>query len=313
MARSWAPGVFLIWLTGSLSSQQPTSFTGEVNLVNISALVRSSEGNLIPNLAATDFEVLEDGVPQKIQFFARESQSPLLLGLVVDVSGSQEKFLKQHDRDVEKFLQAVLKPADQAFAVCFGNHLRIANDVTSDPQQILEGLQQFDKRMTHLPEIGPKEVRDLGTALYDAIYFSAEQKMAASGERRRVMVVFSDGEENSSEHDLIDAIQASQDRDILVYCIRYTDVRHGKLSARDKYGIRALKHIATLTGGTDFDALASNLGDVFSRISEELHSIYQMGYVSTNSVTHDGAFRKIVIRCKQPGAIVRSKAGYFAR
>ena len=316
MTRMARPTVlaFALWFANALAfANQLASFGGEVNLVNISAVVRATDGVLIPNLSVNDFELIEDGVPQKIQFFARESEIPLTLGLLVDVSGSQEKFLKRHDKDVEKFLKAVLKPTDQAFAVCFGNHLRLVSDATSDPALILDGLQEFDQRMKHLPEIGPKEVRDLGTALYDAIYFASEEKMSVVGDRRRVLVVFSDGEENSSEHDLIDAIQAAQDRDILVYCVRYTDIQHGKLSARDKYGIRVLQHIASLTGGADFDGLATDLDDIFSRIRDELHSMYQMGYVSTNAANHDGTFRKIVIRCKQPNAVVRSKTGYYAR
>jgi Ca-activated chloride channel family protein len=208
-------------------NQEP--FRTDVNLVNITATVRSPDGKLLRNLNKDDLAVIEDGVPQTIQFFAHETELPLSLGLIIDVSGSQDKFLKRHNHDVEMFLNTVLRPADQVFAVCFGNHLRLVGDGTAPGSAIVEGLEQFQKRGQRLPEIGPKEVRVLGTALYDAIYFSIVEKLKTAGERRRALLVFSDGEENSSEHDLLEAIEAAQNTDTLVYCIRYTQQEHGQL------------------------------------------------------------------------------------
>lgn len=294
-------------------AQQPPPYRAEVNLVNVSAVVRSGQGKLLENLSKDDFEISEDGVQQNIQFFARETELPLSLGLIVDVSGSQEKFLKQHNRDVEIFLKTVLRPSDQAFAVCFGNHLRLVSDSTSSALPIIDGLEQFRKGDAKFPEIGPKEDRELGTALYDAIYFSISEKLKTAGERRRALLIFSDGEENSSEHDLLDAIEAAQNTDTLVYCIRYTQKEHGKLSARNKYGIRVMQHMASLTGAADFDALSTNLQTVFAQIGDELRSMYQIGYVSSNAHPHDGSFRKLTIRCKLPDSIVRAKSGYYAR
>lgn len=295
------------------ASQQPPSFRSEVNLVNISAVVRSTEGNLLRNLDKDDFEVIEDGIPQTIQFFARETELPLSLGVIVDVSGSQDKFLKQHSHDIEVFLRTVLKPSDQAFAVCFGNHLRLVSDETSSEPAILEGLKRFQKGDRQFPEIGPKEDRDLGTAFYDALYFSVIEKLKTAGERRRALVVFSDGEDNSSEHDLLDVIEAAQNTGTVVYCIRYTEKKHGKLNARNKYGMRVMTHISSLSGAADFDALTTPLNNVFAQISEELRAMYQFGYVSSNGHAHDGSFRKLIIRCKQPGSSVRTKSGYYAR
>lgn len=303
------------WLVaGALgcAAQQQPSFQAEVNLVNITTVVRSSDGKLIRNLTKDDFEVVEDGVPQTIRFFATETELPLSLGLIIDVSGSQEKFLKQHNRDVEMFLKAVVRPKDQVFAVCFGDRLRLVSDETSSVPTIMDGLEQFRKGQK-FPEIGPKEERDGGTALFDAIYFSIEGKLKPAGERRRALLIFSDGEENASEHDLLDTIQAAQDTDTLVYCIRYTQKEHGQLTPRNRYGIRALRHISTLTGGADFDALASRLDTVFAQIGNELRAVYQIGYVSTNSQVHDGSFRKVTVRCKEPGTIVRAKSGYYAQ
>jgi len=175
----------------------------------------------------------------------------------------------------------MLRPFDQTFAACFGNHLRLVSDTTSAVPELLEDLRRFQKGERKFPEIGPQEDRNLGTALYDALYFSMTQKLQTTGERRRALIVFSDGEENSSEHDLLDVIETAQNTDTVLYCIRYTEKKHGKLNARNKYGIHVMKHMSTLTGAADFDALSSHLETVFAQISEELRSMYQIGYISS--------------------------------
>jgi Ca-activated chloride channel homolog len=294
------------------TSAQETVFRSEVHLVNMTFSVRTPDGKIAPGLAADDFDLFEDGVPQKIRFFAREDQLPLSLGLIVDVSDSQDKFLKRHQHDIEVFLQQILRPSDQAFAVCFGNHLRLVSDTTSSVPQIMDGLKRFDKGDMDFPEIGPKEQRELGTALYDAVYFSVDEKLHSNNNRRRALILFTDGEENSSEHDLLDAISEAQDSDVLIFSIRYTQMNHGVLTARNKYGTRVLEHLASQTGGSDFDGLHTNLPEAFQQISDELRSLYSIGYQSKNK-TQDGTFRKVVIQPKQSGFTVRAKAGYYAR
>ena len=213
--------------------QQAATFHTQVNHVDVTAVVHSASALLVPNLIAKDFEILEDGVPQTIRSFSRETELPLSLGLLVDASGSQDRYVHQHYRDVATFLTAVLRPSDQVFAVCFGNHLRLVSDLTSSASFITDGLQRFAKgARTAFPEVGPREDRDLGTALYDAIYFSIQEKIAGNGDHRRALILFSDGEENSSEHDFLAAVEAAQRSDSLLYCIRYTPTRHGGLNAR---------------------------------------------------------------------------------
>ena len=296
----------------NLSAQDQPAFRTDVNLVSVTAVVRSQNGALLGNLNKDDFEILEDNVPQKIKFFARRTELPLTLGLIIDVSGSQEKFLKQHNHDVETFLRTVLRPSDGAFAVCFGNHLRLVSDLTSSPQAITEGLHQFSKGKSKFPEIGPREERELGTALYDAVFFSVQEKLKGASGRRKAILIFSDGEENSSEHDLLDALAAAQDEDTLIYCIRYTQKEHGRMTARNKYGLRVMKHLAGLTGGADYDGLASDLPEIFRQIGDELRSLYEIGYVSSNE-QHDGSFRKLTVRCKASNTRVRAKSGFYAR
>ena len=283
----------------------------KVNLVNVSFSVRDSLGALVDNLTKDDFEVLEDAVPQKISFFSRSSDVPLTLGLIVDASGSQDHFSKQHKHDLEVFLQEVLGPKDRVFLLCFGNHLRLVSDFTQSSAQILDGLSRFEHGNTHFPELGPKESRDLGTAFYDSIFYSVTEKLANEN-GRRALLIFSDGEDNSSSHDMMTAIETAQSANVMLFSIRYTEKEHGKLTARNKYGISVMDRIAKETGGAVFDAEVIDPHTYFRQISDELRNSYDLAYYPSNPIKDD-SFRKIVIRPKQDGLKVRSKTGYFSR
>lgn len=284
----------------------------ETHLIDTTISVHDAEGGIVTGLTKGDFTVVEDGVPQKIRFFAHDNQLPLSIGLIIDASGSQEKFVKEHEEDIETFLHQILEPTDQAFAICFGNHLRLVSDLTSSAPAIMDGIRTFDKGNTNFPELGPKEVRELGTAFYDAVFYGVSEKLASIHQRRKVLVVFSDGEENSSEHDLLDAIEAAQNADVLIYAIRYTELKHGKMDARDRYGMRALDHLTTQTGGKSFDYHATNLKQTFAEIAGDLRFLYELAYQSTNP-TRDGTYRKVVIQTTRPGLSVRARTGYYAR
>ncbi len=291
---------------------QVADFRVETHLVTLTFTARDPQGNLVPGLSPDEFTVYEDGVPQKISFFSRESNTPLTLGLVLDASPSQDKFLHQHMRDVRKFLSSVLQPQDRVFALCFGNHLRIASDFTPDPAAVIDGIERYNKDYSSVPEIEPDDTREGGSAVYDALYAGVTEKLAAGAAQRKALILFSDGEENSSAHDEIDAISAAQDNDVLLYAIRYTKIEHGKLSADNRHGMAATHHMAEQTGGADFDALHSDLSQDFDQIGAELRSLYSIGYYSTNK-RHDNTFRKVVIETRTPGIVVRAKSGYYAK
>ena len=101
---------------------------------------------------------------------------------------------------------------------------------------MLDALAQFDHGDRHFPELGPDEDRELGTAFYDAIYYAVTTKLAAVEGGRRALIVFSDGEDNSSAHHMLDAIEAAQTGDARIFAMRYTGRKHGHLTARNKYG-----------------------------------------------------------------------------
>src|SRR5262249_2452807 len=235
------------------------------------------------NLTKDDIELFEDAVPQKIEFFARSTDLPLTLGLIVDASGSQDHFGKQHKKDLEVFLKQILRPQDRVFLLGFGNHLRLVSDYTNSPEQILDNYERWDRSSKGFPELGPKEDRDLGTAFYDSIYYSVTDKLAQA-EGRKAILMFSDGEDNSSSHNMMATIEAAQAANVPIYAIRYTEIRHGKLNARNKYGISVMDRIARETGGLHFNAEKISPDVYFTQIAEELRSSYDVGYYSSNKV-----------------------------
>ena len=297
-------------LANPIFAQEPLRV--EVNLVSVTFSVRDAHGALLENLTKDDLDVFEDAVPQKIAYFARSVDLPLTLGLIVDASGSQDHFSKQHQHDLEVFLKEVLGAKDRVFLVCFGNHVRLVSDFTNDPSQIIAGLKTFEHGSRNFPELGPKEERELGTAFYDAIYYSVIEKMTTAENSRRALLVFSDGEDNSSSHDMMTALETAQGENVPVFAIRYTQKEHGKLTARNKYGISVIGRIAKETGGAEFDAEVMDPHNYFRLIGEELRSSYELGYYPSSPATDD-TFRKIAVRPKQEGLTVRSKTGYFPR
>jgi Ca-activated chloride channel family protein len=310
---------FLIAASLPFMAQAQDSFAIRVNvgLVNVAFTARDASGKLVADLTKDDVEVLDDGMPQGISFFARSADLPLALGLISDVSGSQDPFLKRHHHDLDTFLKDVLTERDRAFLVCFGNHVRLVSDYTAKREPLMGSLKDFDGKQKSgpYPDLGPKERRLLGTAFYDALWLAtkhltAEEEPKSEGPGKRALIVFSDGEDNSSAHHVMDAIEAAQSADAVVYGIRYTEIdRHG-INGRNKYGISVMNRIARDTGGRDFDAQETDMKRAFKEIGEELRSSYELAYHSPNA---DGTFHKLAIRAKRAGIVIRAKAGYFAR
>jgi len=300
------------WIAVSGGAQEAPAIHSKVNLVSVAFTARDSTGVLLDTLTADGVRIFEDGTEQKISYFAKSADVPLTLGLIVDASGSQDRFSKQHEKDIQVFLKNILGPKDRAFLLCFGNHLRLVSDFTQSGPEMMERLKQYERKSDQFPEIGPRERRDLGTALYDAIYYSIDEKLA-NADGRRAILIFSDGEDNSSSHDMMTTIEAAQAANVLVYTIRYTEtMKHGEFTARNKYGIRVMDRIAKETGAWNVDAKQTNPAEYFFRIAEELRTMYEVGYYPLNPMK-DQSFRKVAIRPETEGVTIRAKSGYFAR
>jgi Ca-activated chloride channel family protein len=316
VGRSW-PAAFAAMAAiagaclSAASLRAQDSIKIDVNLVNVAFSVRDSGGALVDGLTQDDFEVIEDSAPQKIAYFAKSTDVPLTLGLIVDASGSQDRFEKQHEHDLDTFLKAVLGPKDRAFLVGFANHVRLVSDFLQSGTAMMQQWKEYGKHSQRFPELGPQESRDLGTAFYDSIFYSIEDKLAKEN-GRRALLIFSDGEDNSSSHDMMTTIEEAQQTNVQLFAIRYTGKEHSKLTARNQYGIRVMDRIARETGGMHIDAQEVDPHAYFQRIAEELRTSYELGYYPSTA-TKDDTFRKIVVRVKKPGLTVRSRTGYFSR
>ncbi len=301
-----------LWVTVAAALAQEASFRTEVQLVSVSLSVRDAQGHLVPGLTKDDFEVWEDGVRQNISFFSPSSGLPLALGLLVDGSGSQEDFVKKHRRDLHDFLRAVMTPVDQAFLVGFGNRLKLLSDFTPSSEFIQKALDAYAKGKDEAARLGPRERRILGTAFYDAIYHSIGERLTAREQRRKGLIVFSDGEDNSSAHHMLEVIEEAQMAGVPLFCVRYTGGTETEITARNRYGISMMRRIALETGGADFDAVAGDMKEAFAAIGDQLRASYELAYASTNP-ERDSTFRKVTIRPKAAAFKVRHKSGYYAR
>ena len=286
----------------------------DVRLVTASFTARDARGVLVADLKKEEIELIDDGIPQSVSFFSRSADVPLSLGLIVDASGSQQHFMKDHEHDLQRFLKVVLTPRDRAFLLCFGNHLRIAQEDTSSPGELIEGLKRFekDRNREELAEIGPPDLRFAGTAFYDALYYSTTEKLRLKESGRRALIVFSDGEDNSSAHHMLDVIEAAQGSGVVIFGVRYTESRRGRVTARNKYGTSVMARLARETGGADFDAEKDDLQSAFRQIGEQLRTSYEIAY-HPSGVANDGAFHKLVIRARGGEIAIRAKTGYYSK
>jgi Ca-activated chloride channel family protein len=315
-ARPYKVSLLLLALPFSLieahaQTQESAQIKVKVDLVSVSFVARDARGGLVSDLTQDDVEVIEDAVPQKIAHFARSSDVPLTLALIVDASGSQDHFEKQHKSDLEVFFKDVLGPKDRVFLVGFGNHIRLVSDFSSSGDGLLDDWNAYHKGKRHFATLGPDDDRDLGTAFYDSIFYSITEKLAKENGRRAILM-FSDGEDNSSSHNMMTAIETAQAENVIVYAIRYTEKSHGKLTPRNKYGISVMDRIALETGGTHIDAETTDPHTYFRQIAEELRTSYELAYYPKDPLKDD-SFRKIKIKPKREGITIRAKTGYFAR
>ncbi|MGN6594145.1 MAG: VWA domain-containing protein, partial [Terriglobales bacterium] len=265
---------------------------------------RDAQGHLVPDLQANEVEVREDGVPQKLAFFSHSTDLPLTLGIVLDQSPSQDKYLKAHARDLERFLNGLLTARDRAFLVGFGDHIRLISDYTPAAATLLWTLAHYERKYAY-PELGPKLERDGGTALFDAIDAAMADKLEAQN-GRRVLLLFSDGEDNSSAHDEGAVLADAQDADVTIYTIRYLPDR--RMNARDYYGTAVMERLAQETGGLAVDAARIEPRQFFAAIAGELRASYQLAYYPPPNTTP--GFRAIEVRCTRPGVTIQARRGY---
>jgi VWFA-related protein len=290
-----------------------------VNIVGLFFNVKDKHGALIPNLTKGDFEVLEDGKPQTIKYFAAESNLPLTLGILIDSSGSQLRVLDMEKEVGGAFLRQVLTDKDEAYVIDFAIDAELVQDYTRDVHRLQAALNKvkINTGFTTGPIPGagggpvPTAGAARGTVLYDAVYLSAHD-MLAKEVGRKAMILLTDGEDEGSQLKIKDAIEAAQKADAIVYVLLCADRGFYGSYQVGYSGESEMRKLTEQTGGRVINVgnKFDKLREAFDQIAAELRSQYNLGYTSTNTVM-DGSYRKLEIKNKQNYKI-QSRAGYYA-
>ena len=286
-------------------AQDEVTFTTNVKVVSVLANVLGKHGEIIRNLTKEDFVLLEQGRPQTIQYFSRESQLPLTIGMMVDTSMSQERVLNAERGASLQFLDQVLREGkDKVFIMQFDMGVLMRQELTSSRRQLGEALAFVDTPTR-------SELRQQsggGTLLFDALVEAASQ-VTAKQTGRKALITLTDGVDHGSTATAQDAIEAAQRADTLIYSILFAD---GGFFGGEN-GRRPLERMARETGGGFFEvSKKQTIEQIFAVIEDELRGQYNLGYVSDEPV-RISEFRKIALSTKQKGLTVQARARYWAR
>jgi VWFA-related protein len=281
------------------AQDQESAIKVDVEVVNVFCTVHDHRGALIPDLKQDDFKILEDGRPQQIRYFAQESDLPLTVALLLDVSGSVRWFVEDEKRTAAKFLEQVLRPDDRALLVGFSSTIVLWQDLTPSTDLLGSALQ----RLKSIPFKGlpPMGYPMPSTLLYEAVQKTALGKLKPlSG--RKVLIVISDGLDNGSSVHLDSVVESVEATNTTVYGICFES---------GFSGCSFLKDISDPTGGRMFQAKKISVARIFEIIEQEMRSQYALGYVSSNRA-HDGTFRKLQVRVVPKGLKAATRKGYYA-
>ena len=283
----------------------------DVDLVSVLFAARDKRGGLISDLSKEEITVLEDGKQQTIRTFTRENDLPLTIGLLVDVSRSQEALIEVEKDAASQFFTQVLRPKDMAFLISFGSEAELLQDSTNSATLLKQGLEGL-RVSASLAGLGPGPVPTIsspkGTVLYDSVYLAATEKLKHEVGRKAIVLI-TDGVDQGSSYDVRQAIEAAHKSDTIIYSIHYMDPRaYGYFGASDG----DLKKMSEETGGRMFRVDRKNsLQDIFSQIQQEMRSQYALTYTPTNDI-RDGGFRKLEIRSARKDVKIQTRKGYYA-
>jgi VWFA-related protein len=298
------------------AEELPPPITVDVDVVNVLASVRDKKGALIGNLTKEDFTILENGKPQQIKYFARETDLPLTIGLLVDVSGSQRNLIDVERRAASAFFASVLRKKDMAFLISFGEESELLQDFTASPRLLSEGLNRLrvSSGVTGLhPGPVPTASQPRGTVMYDAVYLAAQEKLRAEV-GRKVIVLITDGVDMGSRMSRSQAIEAAQKSDAVIYSIYYVDhmAYGGRFGGFGGGGEGDLKKMSEETGGRVYKVDRKNtLDDIFRQLQEEMRSQYAIGYTPADG-RKDGGYRQIEVKAAGKDMRVQARKGYYA-
>lgn len=276
-----------------------STFKVDVKLVNVYVTVTDQLGAPIGALTKNDFSLSEDGVPQKISIFSKESQLPISIVLAVDTSSSTRKDIRLELEAARKFIHSIIRPQDAVSFYAFATDVREMVSFTSKLHQIDSAINQV--------QVGG------ATSLYDAIYLGSKALMKREG--RKVLVLITDGGDTASTVDYREALRAAQQSEALVYSL--IDVPVEASAGRNTGGEHALIQISHDTGGKYY--YASNvveLDKAFEQISDELRTQYLLAYYPVQRRAASD-FRQIDVTAHPNRSdvngqlVVRARRGYY--
>ncbi len=290
--------------------QDDVIFKTGVKVVNVLASVRTKKGEYVTDLTKDDFTVLENGKPQTIRYFSRETDLPLTLGLMIDTSMSQVKVLEPERSACFHFLDQVLRPdKDKVFIMQFDMAVMMRQELTANRRKlddVLSGVDTPTRQELSMQSGG-------GTLLYDAMYKAAREVMA-NQLNRKALIVMTDGVDTGSEYSLAAAIEAAQRSDTLIYSIEFSDEGYyGGFPGMGPDGRGVLVRMAKDTGGS-FYAVSKKLSidQIFEAIQTELRSQYSIGFVSDEPV-RISEFRKLQLTTNRKGLSLQYRDRYWAQ
>jgi Ca-activated chloride channel family protein len=286
-------------LVGVLAAQQPPKLRSGVELVSLNVSV-TAEGKYVTGLEQQDFEVFEDGAKQTVNFFSRKQQ-PIALAILLDTSSSMDDKLKTAQEAAVGFVKR-LTPEDAAEVIRFSTQVEILQEFTNDAVALERAIRATDA--------------DGMTSLFNAIYISLTElkKVKARTEdeiRRQAIVVLSDGDDTSSVLPYEEVLDLAKRSETAIYTIGLRQEPSGA-RASFKEAEFVLKQLARETGGRSFfPSHVNELPKIYEQISQELSTLYTLGYTSKNPL-RNGAWRRIVVRIARPEHVARTRQGYYA-
>lgn len=273
-----------------------TTFKVDVRLVNVFVTVQDQNGAPVSTLKKDNFQLTEDGVPQNIAVFSRESELPLSIVMAVDVSLSTKKDLKLELESARRFAHSILRPIDALSLYQFSEVVDEVVPFTADLRRIDRGIDRVRQGSA--------------TALYDALYLGAEALERRQG--RKVMVVITDGGDTVSSTSYREAVRSAQQAEAIVYSVIVVPIQAD--AGRDVGGEHALLELSRETGGKHYYATSMDMLDrAFRQISEELRTQYLLAYYPSRRLA-DSDFRRIevnIIGAEDDKLKARHRAGYY--
>ena len=291
--------------------QQQQSIVVPTTMVRLVATVMDRHHGFVTDLDQKDFKIMEDGQPQDIRYFTRETDLPLRIGLLLDTSNSIRPRLQfEQDAAVDFLTSVVRRNKDMAFLMTFDNEPEVIQDFTGELSFLVDAIH--------------KQRAGGGTALNDAIFLASQKLQNAplptgtSQDVRRVLVVISDGDDNLSDHALSEALESAIRAEVSIYSVSTnTDwLAVDDQTKPQKYhldpGDKVLQQFADESGGrVFFPYKIDDLAQSFLDIGIELRSQYFIAYAPTNAVMN-GAYRRVQVDTDHKGLVVRTKKGYYA-